>query len=158
MKTISKILAVMLFLAASMQVQAAGSKAQKAKMNASVMTALGFKGQTFKQKKDNVWTVGKNVSVYSSAAYGSRIAGFGGPVPVFVAVGKDGKIISVAPGPNAESPEFFDVVKQSGLFKKWKGVTLKKAQTYKPDGVTGATYSSSAVIKNVQATAKAVAK
>lgn len=158
MKIISKILVAMLLLATGMQVQAAGNKAQKSKLTASVMAALGFKGLMFKEKKSNAWMVDKNITVYSSAAYGSRIAGFGGPVPVFVAVDKNGKIISVAPGPNAESPEFFDVVKQSGLFKKWNGMTLKKAQTFKPDGVTGATYSSSAVIKNVQATAKAVAK
>ena len=130
----------------------------KATLTTAIVKALGFGGQTFKKKKNGVWTIGKSITVYSSQPFGSKIRGFAGPTPVFVAVNRSGKIVSVAPAPNEESPEYFDAIKKSGLFQKWNGMTLKKATTYAPDAITGATYSSAAVIRNVQATAKGVSK
>lgn len=49
---------------------------------------------------------------------------------------------------NSESPEFFG--EASALLSKWDGQTIEDAQKMKVDGVTGATFSSKAIIGNVQ--------
>ena len=50
--------------------------------------------------------------------------------------------------PNKETPKFFK--KLQTLLTAWDGLTINKASKLKPDAVTGATYSSKAVIKNVE--------
>ena len=79
-----------------------------------------------------------------------------GPTPLFMAVNKRKKIISMAAAPNHESPEYFS--KAKALLKAWNGKTLKEAKSFTPDGVTGATFSSNAIIKTVHAAATALSK
>ena len=76
--------------------------------------------------------------------------GFGGKVPVSLVIGADGKIAAVIPGKNSETPGFFQRVLASGLFRKWNGRTPAEAADMKVDAVTGATYTSRAVIKGVR--------
>lgn len=84
------------------------------------------------------------------------VQGYGGPVPVEIYV-TGARIDSVRVLPNAETPGFFSRVEESGLLKAWDGLTLDEAATKHPDAVTGATYSSKAVIANVTAGAKHLA-
>ncbi|MBQ2030550.1 MAG: FMN-binding protein, partial [Bacteroidaceae bacterium] len=53
-------------------------------------------------------------------------------------------------------PEFFVYVKP--LLKAWNGKTLREAAHFKPDAVSGATFSSDAVIKTVNAAAAKLSK
>jgi uncharacterized protein with FMN-binding domain len=48
-----------------------------------------------------------------------------------------------------ETPKYYAKVKKA-LMDKWNGLKVKDAKTQQVDIVTGATYSSEAVIKNVQ--------
>ena len=50
--------------------------------------------------------------------------------------------------PNRETPQYF--AKAKTLLKQFEGKTVKKATQMEVDGVSGATYSSKALIKNVQ--------
>ena len=50
---------------------------------------------------------------------------------------------------NQETPKYFTRVKKA-LETKWDGLKVKEAASQKVDGVTGATLSSDAIIKNVQ--------
>ena len=50
---------------------------------------------------------------------------------------------------NQETPKYYARVKKA-LFDKWNNLKVNEAQKLKVDAVTGATYSSEAVIKNVQ--------
>lgn len=122
------------------------------------LTVLGYSGQKPTEKKSGVWTLPGGITIYSSHPYGDDIKGYGGATPLFIAVNKKGVIQSVAPTVNTESPQFWQKVRQSKLFTSWNGLTLKKAATRKVDAVSGATLSSTAVIRTVQATAKAVGK
>lgn len=122
------------------------------------LTALGLGGKKITEKKTGVWTLPGGITVYSSHPYGDDIRGYSGATPLFIAVNKKGVIQAVAPAVNIESPAYWKKVKDSNLFASWKGLTLKKAATHKVDAITGATFSSTAVIKTVQATAKAVGK
>ena len=48
-----------------------------------------------------------------------------------------------------ESPKYYGQVKKA-LLEKWNGMTVKEAKILQVDAVTGATFSSEAVIQNVQ--------
>ena len=71
------------------------------------------------------------------------------PLKIYI---KNDKIQRIEALPNQETPKYFHQVKKSVL-TKWDGQKVKavlrtiKAET---DGVTGATYSSNAVIENVK--------
>ena len=78
---------------------------------------------------------------------GKDIIGYGGTVPLEVTL-EDGKVKNVKALANSETPDFFK--KASVLLSKWDGRTIEKAQQLKVDGVSGATFSSKAIIGNVQ--------
>lgn len=74
------------------------------------------------------------------------INGYAGPVPLEIYI-TDGKISDIKTLPNAESPSFFE--RASKVTASWIGKTPAEAQELKVDGVSGATYSSAAIINNV---------
>ena len=76
------------------------------------------------------------------------IIGYGGNVPLKLYI-KGGKVEKIEALPNAESPDFFDMVKKEVL-PKWNGKTVDEALKTHVDGVSGATYSSRATIQSVQ--------
>ena len=80
---------------------------------------------------------------------GADIRGFNGPTPVEITVVK-GVITEIKALPNVETPGFFQRVLDSGLLGKLDGKTLEEARDVKLDAVTGATYSSKALIENIR--------
>lgn len=78
------------------------------------------------------------------------IIGFNGPTPVEITV-FDGVITDIQVLPNVETPRYLMAVVNSGLVKKLVGKTLKEAGETQLDAVTGATYTSEALIKNIRA-------
>lgn len=86
----------------------------------------------------------------NTASLCQKISGYGGPVPVEIVI-KNDTVQSVTPLPNSETPGFFNRVISSGLIDRWNGKTAAEAAAMKVDGATGATYSSTALIRNVQA-------
>lgn len=75
------------------------------------------------------------------------ITGYAGPVPMDIYI-YDGKISEIRPLPNAETPSFFK--RAEAVLPAWIGKTPEEAQTIKVDAVSGATYSSTAIINNVR--------
>lgn len=78
-----------------------------------------------------------------------EVRGFNGTTPVEIDV-VDGRITGIKALPNRETPRFFERVTQSGLLDKLNGKTLEEAKSIQLDAVSGATYSSNAVIENVR--------
>lgn len=76
------------------------------------------------------------------------VQGYGGQVPLRIHIDKGGVVDSIEAEPNAESPDFFNHA--SSLFGKWQGKTVDEAMAEEVDAVTGATFSSRAIITNVQ--------
>ena len=124
-------------------------------LTAGILNKLGFKKVSPVKAGDAEWVLG-NIPIYSSYPYGKCIPCFSGPTPLFIAVDQRQKIIGMAAAPNHESPDVFQWTKP--LMKAWNGKTLKEAQSYTPDAISGATFSSKAIIQTVHATAKAIAK
>ena len=85
------------------------------------------------------------------------VIGYDGPTPLKIYVVK-GVVVKVEALPNTETPRFFDQVLQSGLLKAVVGKKVSEAATMPLDAVTGATYSSQAVIENLRAGLKEAAK
>lgn len=78
------------------------------------------------------------------------VQGYGGPVPLRIHVSKDGVVAAIEAEPNAETPDFFNQAKS--LLTRWQGKTVDvaMAETDKVDAVSGATFSSNAIIANIQ--------
>ena len=76
------------------------------------------------------------------------VKGYADAVPVKIYI-KGGKIEKIKPLHNAETPKFWALIKKE-MLPKWEGMDVKKAAKTKIDAVTGATFSSKALLKNVQ--------
>lgn len=100
-------------------------------------------------------SAGDTITVYSqgnavihTGLLPGTIDGYAGPVPLDISV-SDGRISAITPLPNAETPSFFK--RASAILDSWIGKTTDEALNTKVDGVSGATYSSAAIISNVNA-------
>ena len=77
--------------------------------------------------------------------------GYGGPVPVEAEL-RGGLVWRVSPVlPNDETPLFFGMLEESGLWSAWNGLSPEAAATARVDAVASATYSSRAAIANARA-------
>lgn len=76
------------------------------------------------------------------------INGYAGPVNLDIKI-KDGKIVEIVPLENMETPPFFE--KATSLIPSWIGKTPEEALAMRADAVSGATYSSNAIINNLDA-------
>lgn len=88
-----------------------------------------------------------DTTVVNTTTIASKVRGLNGATPVKIYIAKD-KIVKIETLPNQESPAFFERAK--AVLKAYNGKKVKAAAAMKADGVSGATYSSRALIKNVQ--------
>lgn len=90
-----------------------------------------------------------NGFIINTTEIGKDIIGYGGNTPVEITV-SHGRISKIIALPNQETPEFYGAVRNSNLLESLDGKTLEDALNTKVDGVSGATYSSNAIIKNIK--------
>ena len=102
--------------------------------------AKTLKNDTLEVKPDGAFVV-------NTKALAKDVQGFGGPVPLKIHI-KDGKVTTVEAEPNAESPDFFNRAKE--LLNHWQGKSVDEAMSEEVDAVSGATFSSRAIIANMQ--------
>lgn len=80
------------------------------------------------------------------------IRGYNGPVPLKIRIDPSGKVASIAVMDNSESPEFLQHALDGGLLEQWIGRDAGQIlAATDADAVSGATYSSKAIIANVRA-------
>ncbi len=108
-------------------------------------------------KKTDKWTEVYNAkkkligyAVYSKPA-SDGIKGYAAETPVLIAMSKKQVIVGVYMLPNAETPNFVKHIEEKGFFNSWNGLSVKQAKKKQVDTVTGATFTSRAVIQSVQA-------
>ena len=97
---------------------------------------------------DNIMTKENGVYVIDTTELGKDIEGYQAPTPLKVYINND-KVEKIEFLKSQETPKYYVKVKKA-LLEKWNGLKVKDAKTQQVDVVTGATYSSEAVIKNVQ--------
>ena len=85
--------------------------------------------------------------VINTSALCTDVRGYRDMTPLEITVQK-GKVTKVEALRNNETPKYMEMVKP--LLDKWNGKTVKAAQTAKVDAITGATFTSKAIIENVQ--------
>ena len=88
------------------------------------------------------------MTVINTTTLGKDVQGFLGATPLKIYIQKN-KVVKIEALKNQETPKYFLQVKK-GLLDKWNGKKVKEAKSMKVDAVTGATYSSNAVIENVK--------
>lgn len=85
--------------------------------------------------------------VVETTELGKEVTGFAGNTPLKVSIDANGSVVKVEALENQETPGYFKMVTDD-LLPKLEG---KNAETItQVDAVSGATFSSEAVIKNVQ--------
>ncbi|MDE6717777.1 MAG: FMN-binding protein [Muribaculaceae bacterium] len=92
-------------------------------------------------------TVSDGVTVIHTSGLSGTISGYAGSVPLDIYI-RDGRISEIETLPNAETPSFFQ--RASGILKEWEGKSPEEASGINVDAVSGATYSSQALINNVK--------
>ena len=98
---------------------------------------------------DEPMTKENGVYVVNTTTIGKDIEGYNGPTPLKVYINKN-KVERIEFLKSMESPKYYAQVKKA-LLEKWNGKTVKEARTLQVDAVTGATFSSEAIVQNVQA-------
>lgn len=96
---------------------------------------------------DRTLTRSNGSTFINTSSIGKKIRGFKNLTPVRIEI-KDDKVVKVEALPNQETPQYFNQAVR--LLRQYEGLTVKKAQRLKVDGVSGATYSSEALKQNVQ--------
>lgn len=78
-----------------------------------------------------------------------NITGYNGPTPLIIKVVKN-VVVKVEALPNQETPKFFKMVEKGGLLQAPVGLKIEEAVKKPYDAVSGATYSSISVIRNIK--------
>ena len=99
--------------------------------------------------KDDTITKEDGTYIINTTELGKNIEGYNGPTPLKIYIKKN-KVVKIEALKNQETPKYYARVKKA-LFEKWNNLKVSEAQKLQVDGVTGATYTSEAVIKNGQA-------
>ena len=98
-------------------------------------------------KNDTLEVTPDGVFVVNTKPLAKDVQGYGGPVPLKIHI-KDGRVAAVEAEPNAESPDFFNRAKT--LLNHWQNKSVDEAMKEEVDAVSGATFSSKAIIANMQ--------
>lgn len=133
---------------------AAADEAAAARPDTAALAALGLADARLTQVGTDLWAVasatGNDAGMLAgSCSRAADVTGFAGPTPVYVYINKEGRVAGVAAGPHAETPAVFRHVEDEGFLRSWNGLTPAEAQARQVDAVSGATYTSRALARNV---------
>jgi len=114
-----------------------------------LMLCCGWLAVAQTPEKDTSKVVqGNGTILINTTTLCKNVEGYMGPTPIEIRIRKD-TIIDVTPLANDETPGYFNDA--ATLLKKWIGLTPAKGLELEVDAVSGATYSSEALIENVRA-------
>lgn len=97
---------------------------------------------------DNTMTKENGVYIIDTTELGKNVEGYQAPTPLKVYI-KNDKVEKIEFLKSQETPKYYAKVKKA-LFEKWNGLKVKDAKAQQVDAVTGATFSSEAVVENVR--------
>lgn len=98
-------------------------------------------------QQDSAITKENGVDIVNTTTLAKDVEGYNGTVPVKIYIKKN-KIEKIEVLKNQETPKYLAMVKKN-LLNAWDGLTVKAAKAKKVDAVTGATFTSQALIENV---------
>ncbi|MBR4481906.1 MAG: FMN-binding protein [Prevotella sp.] len=97
---------------------------------------------------DETMTKEDGAFVINTTEIGKNVEGYQGTTPLKVYI-KNNKVEKIEFLKSTETPKYYAKVKKA-LQDKWNGLKVKDAKAQQVDAVTGATFSSEAVIENVR--------
>ena len=112
------------------------------------LIALAATLQSALPKGDDIITKEDGMTVVNTTELGKDVVGYVATTPLKIYIQKN-KVVKIEALKNQGTPKYFVKVKKQ-LLDKWNDKKVSEAAKMKVDGVTGATFSSDAVIKNVQ--------
>ena len=98
-------------------------------------------------QQDSPMTKENGVVIVNTTTIAKDVEGYNGAVPVKIYIKKN-KIVKIEVLKNQETPKYLAQVKKA-MLNAWDGLTVKAAKAKKVDAVTGATFTSEALIENV---------
>ncbi len=104
--------------------------------------------QSATPQSDEVMTKEDGTYIVNTTTLSKKVIGYVDATPVKIYIKKN-KVEKVEILKNQETPKYNAKVKKA-LQEKWNGQKVKDAAQLKVDAVTGATFTSEAIIKNVQ--------
>ena len=104
--------------------------------------------QSATPQADEVMTKENGTYIVNTTTLGKKVIGYVDTTPVKIYIKKN-KVEKVEILKNQETPKYNAKVKKA-MQGKWDGQKVKDAAQLKVDAVTGATFTSEAIIKNVQ--------
>ena len=116
-------------------------------MLASMMAAVVVALLISARPADEIVTRKGNTTLINTTQLGAKVRGYRGTTPVLIHIEKN-KVVKVEALPNVESPKFF--ARAKAVLLQFEGLTVNKALKVEVDGVSGATFSSDALAKNVK--------
>ena len=78
-----------------------------------------------------------------------NVMGYNGPTPVEIRVVSD-TIVGIEALPNVEGSRYMQACRESGLLEKMVGKSVQEAKSMELDAVSGATFTSKALITNIR--------
>ncbi|SET02310.1 FMN-binding protein [Prevotella sp. kh1p2] len=96
---------------------------------------------------ENVMQKDGDTTIVNTQQLGKNVRGYRGATPLKIYIRKN-KVVKVEPLANHETPKFF--AKAKTLLAKYEGASTKKAAKMQVDGVSGATFTSKALKKNME--------
>ena len=99
-------------------------------------------------QQDSAITKENGTYIVNTTTLTQNVEGYNGPVPVKLYIKKN-KIEKVEILKNNETPKYLAQVKKA-MLNAWDGLTVKEAKNKQVDAVTGATFTSKALVENVQ--------
>jgi electron transport complex protein RnfG len=88
-----------------------------------------------------------DTTIVNTQQLGKNVRGYRGATPLKIYIRKN-KVVKVEALANHETPKFF--AKAKAILAKYEGASTKKAARMQVDGVSGATFTSKALKKNME--------
>lgn len=92
----------------------------------------------------------------TTSPYGKDIIGYAGPTPILITFDIAKNVKSTDILENNETPGFITMIYSRGFFNSWNGVNISKISSKKVDTLSGATFTTRAVLKNVEKRVKMI--
>ena len=115
---------------------------------AIMLLVAGTASMDARTKKSTKAKKAATTQVIYTGDIASKVIGYNGTTPLNITV-KNGVIENIEVLPNQESPGYLKRA-QDKVLPQYIGKTVAEAKKLKPDVATGATYTSEALIKNIQ--------
>lgn len=88
--------------------------------------------------------------ILCSSPYADSIIGYAGSTPLLIGLNCGDTVVGITLLKNVESPGFIRKIEKRGFFNSWNSIPVSEAYSKPVDAMAGATFSTSAIIKNVR--------